>query len=571
MEGIKNKPLAFCLNEPNPMIDIISKYLKEGANPTFRYQPDPLLHKDLAKIIIQQFESSAILRDTLPHLETLIVDHDYRLVAEYLAARKNHHSVALSLFGQMFSEKERSNPNKYRFEIAHSRFLDINSLHQKSNVIFTCNMDEIFSKNQERIIVWLQDDQYKDQLMTLIDVVGTKLGAFLEQQYDMPGLNAIVRQGIVRYWHLPNNIAVVSKRESSYKKGRFEKEQTNYKILLQKFGQQPLTLRDPENPKNKIVLQIAYPFAIIYDGYSDKRYALSLHIDATSLEEILLTEKDNAHRSSYLTHYRLLLDILYENGILWGDMSPRNILVDQREGVTTYTLLDFEKTHFLNQSASYNQRVEHCRGQICIEEMGVLCQYDEMLACFRGYFNPTEWDLTSNSLLPFVPRPDIFDILRGRGIEQINLGDYNTIDHSILAVRIPYNDPFTKSLVFPGHIGFKVEHYLSCAGYANAGDYDRKTTEILIAAKIHGCFEKVVRLLLFLANSVEIAYIKREFLDILSGGFSGNLAPPKQEIGNLINALDVFYQTRESGEAYRDLCARWLSDLQIGLGENGFF
>ena len=185
----------------------------------------------------------------------------------------------------MFSEKERSNPNKYRFEIAYSRFLDINLLPQKANVIFTCNMGDIFSKNPERLIVWLQDDRYKDPLMTLIDAVGTKLGAFIEQQYDMPGLNAIVRQGIVRYWHLPNNIAVVSKRESSYKKGRFEKEQTNYKILLQKFGQQPLTLRDPENPKNKIILQMAYPFAVIYDGYSDKRYALSLRIDARSLKK----------------------------------------------------------------------------------------------------------------------------------------------------------------------------------------------------------------------------------------------------------------------------------------------
>jgi len=175
------------------MIDIISKYLKEGINPTFRYQPDPSLPKDLAKIIIQQFESRVSVRDTLPHLETLIVDHDYRLVAEYLAARKKHHSVALSLFGQMFSEKERSNPNKYRFEIAYSRFLDINLLPQKANVIFTCNMGDIFSKNPERLIVWLQDDRYKDPLMTLIDAVGTKLGAFIEQQYDMPGLNAIVR------------------------------------------------------------------------------------------------------------------------------------------------------------------------------------------------------------------------------------------------------------------------------------------------------------------------------------------------------------------------------------------
>lgn len=571
MEGISNKPLMFCLNELNPMIDNISKYLKEGINPTFRYQPDPFLHKDLAKIIIQQFESKASLRDTLPQLKTLIVNHDFRLVAEYLAARKNNHSMALSLFGQMFSEKENPNPNKYRFEIAYSRFLDTNSFSQKADVIFTRNMGDIFSKNQERLIVWLQDDQYKDQLITLIDAVGTKLGAFIEQQYDVPGLNAIVRQGIVRSWYLPNNIAVVSKRESSYKKGRFEKEQTNYKILLQKFGQHSITLPDPENPNNRIVLQIAYPFAVIYDGYSDKRYALSLRINAKSLEEILLTENDNTRRSSILAHYRLLLDILYDNGILWGDMSPRNILVDWREGITTYTLLDFEKTLFLGQSASYNQRIEHCRGQICIEEMGVLCPYDEMLACFRGYFNPTEWDLTSKSLLPFVPRPDIFDILRGRGIEQINLGAYNTIDHSILAVRIPYNDPFTKSLVFPGHIGFKVEHYLSCAGYANAGDYDRKTTEILIAAMIHGCFEDVVRLFLFLANRVEIAYIKREFFDILGGGFSGNLAPPKQEIDDLIDALDVFYQTRESGEVYRVLCARWLSDLQKGLGEHGFF
>lgn len=544
------------------MIDIISKYLREGANSAFRYQQNPVLLRDLSMVIIQHFESEADLSAFIPHLKTLIVDHDYRLVAEYLATRKNRSSAAAFVFQQILSEKFYS-INKYRYQIAYSRFLDTNVFPEKANVVFTHKIGDAFLPNQGQLVIWLQDEEYKEPLTALIDAVGTMLGTFIEQQYDIPGLNAVVRQGLVRSWCLPNDTAVVSKRENLYKKGRFEKEQTNFKVLLERFGKGPMALTDPENPKNKIVIQIAYPFAIIHDGYSGKRYALSPYKKGISLEEIFLTEKDNTRRNYFLAHYRLLLDMLYDYGVLWGDMSPRNILVDQQKGVTVYTLMDFEKTLFLDQSVSRIHRIEHCRGQICIEEMGVLCLYEETLACFNGYFDPSEWDLNSASPLPFLPRPDIADILRGRGIVNVNLGAYNTIDRSILAVRVPYNDPCTKSLIFPGHIGFKVEHYLSCAGYSNAGDYDRKTTEILIAAKRQECFDNVVRLLLYLTNAIEIAFLKTEFMDILRGGFSGNIVPPHNEIANLINALDAFYQMREFKDAYRDLSAKWLSSLQL--------
>ena len=75
------------------MIDIISKYLKEGINQHSAIN-QILPAQGFSKIIIQQFESRVSV-EIPSHLETLIVDHDYRLVAEYLAARKTPFSSPL--------------------------------------------------------------------------------------------------------------------------------------------------------------------------------------------------------------------------------------------------------------------------------------------------------------------------------------------------------------------------------------------------------------------------------------------------------------------------------------------
>lgn len=518
------------------MIETIASLLKDGKNPALRYQERARLLEDLARIIVQSFKSQADFCEHLPLLSILITSYDYRLVAEYLAALRNRDQRVFTLFQQFLVA--RAPAGQLRYQLAFAHFVRGSTYPLDVRVCFVQEPDRLFAPIGEQLVIYLRDEQYRTSLVALIEAVGAGFSQFIEQQADVPGLSAVVRQGLVRVWHLPDGTAVVSKRENPRKKGRFRTEQANYDLLLRKFGWDGVILSDKATPGRKICLKIAPAFAAIADGYSGAHYALSAYVEGESFEDILLAERDYATRMQLLMDYRLLIDRLYDLGILWGDMSPRNILLQKSGDVETYTLLDFEKTRVLNKPISHAHRIEHCRGQICVEELGVLCSLEEVLTCFDGYFSPSTWDLESDIPLPFSPRPDIASVLHGRGIRAVTLGAYNRLDWDFISVRTPYIDPITGERRFPGRLGFKVEHYLSCAGDVDAGDYDRKTTEVLIAARQHGCFNEMVALLASLTNKLESAFLMAEFTGIMEGGFSGQVVPPQEEIDQLVHMLD---------------------------------
>lgn len=537
------------------MIKSLTTLLKNGANPALRYLRNSNLPEDLAHMVTQYFKDQAELFEHLPKITTLIKDYDYRLVAEYLAARQNRDEAILSVFYQILAADNPHQVGKQRYQLAYTHFVDTVGFPEEAKVSFTPRLDDVFSPRGNQLIIYQEDHQFEPPLLMLIKDVGAMFSKYIEQQYDVPGLNAVVRQGLVRTWHLPDGTPVISKRKNPLKKGRFRREQYNLNMLGERWGRLPIIVNNPKSTNNPVNVHIARPFAIIYDGYSDQHYALSEYVEGIPLEDILFIKRDSNARNRFLEHYRLVLDTLYEHGILWGDMSPRNILIKEQEQTISYTLVDFEKTQILNAPISIEQRIQHCRGQICVEELGVICPLDEVLECFKGYFDPSVWDLESRVILPFRPRPEIVDILRGRGhdVNNLTLGTYNSIDKAILGVRMPDFDPQTKERRFPGHLGFKVEHYLSCAENSEAGDYDRKTTEVLITAKQQKCFDEVVAQLAGLTDAVEQGYLRTEFADLLQGGFSGNVIPPRQEINNLTKILDMLYETRDNVSAFQSL------------------
>lgn len=523
------------------MLNNIAALLKEGANPALRYHTTTTLAEDLAQAIVKCFEDDADLRSHLPLLRSLITDYDYRLVAEYLCARQLHDTSALSIISQIAASNDREQAGRLYYQLAHNRFARRVPLPTPPALSVTHQLEDIFRPATQQLVLYLHSNQHTASLLELLATTGAELGSFIEQQYDVPGLNSVVRQGIIRKWSLPDGTAVISKRENPHKEGRFQREQFNYRTLLRQFGEKPVQIIDSERPQTELSMRIALPFAVVCDGYTCSRYALFSHAEGRSLEDILLIEDDSVAREGYLKHYRLLLDHLYEGGILWGDMSPRNILVQQTEDSYVYTLLDFEKTTIITAPVSLAQRIEHCRGQICVEELGVLCSLNEVMNTFKDYFMPHLWDLEADISLPFAPRPDVAAVLQGRGVKQVTLGAYNKLDREFMSVRLPDQDPMTQSRRYPGHIGFKVEHYLSCADNTHASDYERKTTEILIAAKQHGCFDQVVRLLTQFTSSVEGAFLQAEFLNMLRGGFSGNVPYPIQEVQNLTSVINRIY------------------------------
>jgi hypothetical protein len=537
-------------------IETIATLLKLGANPAFRYQTSSSIRRKLAQEITGYFETESQLSDHFDLIRSLILKFDYRLVAEYVIAWERRDTTSLSHFQEMVNSEDDIYVKRLRYQLSLIRFGKDLAASRRATVSFADQLDDVFSLSGPQLVVYLCDEQYRAPLINLVDEVGDSFGRYIEQQYDLPGANAVVRQGVVRMWHLPDGKPVVSKRENPRKRERFRREQVIYDALLRRIGKQPVILPNSANPCDSITAEVAWPFAVICDGYSGRHYALFPHIEGVSLEDTLLSEQDTGARARLLEHYRSLTDALFDHGVLWGDMSPRNVLMARTDRKITLTLLDFEKSEVLDAPISLDRRIVHCRGQICVEELGVLCLPHEVEQCFKGYFDPSSWDLESQVALPFPPRPEIADILKGRGIVGVTLGEYNRIDNAIINVRKPDNNPVTKERRYPGHLGFKVEQYLSCAGRPDAGDYDRKTTEVLITAQEQGCFDGIVQLLSELTDALEIAFLRAEFLGMLHGRFSSNIVAPQDEIDKLTSALDLFYDAREHRSMYPRLVAQ---------------
>lgn len=207
------------------------------------------------------------------------------------------------------------------------------------------------------------------------------------------------------------------------------------------------------------------------------------------------------------------------------------------------------------------QRVEFCRGQVAVEELGVLCSRAELEEVLSGYFAPAEWDVRSTAPLSFAPRPEVAASLRARAVQTPTQGQYHSIDLEILDVRSPDSDPATGGRRLVGLVGFRVEHYLSCAGVETASDYDARTTEVLIAARRAGCFDLVWNLLDKAAGRLEREFVVSEFLKVVrrTGSWSTTTVP-SAPVCDLMHAIDQLYACGDDAAALRARVAHLRSE-----------
>ncbi|HUS69663.1 MAG TPA: hypothetical protein VM075_02660 [Anaerolineae bacterium] len=544
----------------------LATLLEGGANPSLRYDRNEALLVYLAQRIEEVIAEDLFRARAVDVVHTLITDLDYRLVADYLRARRAGDAAVVGAFERLVASDDITERNKLLYELARARFSRFAASGVDGDIVSVPHPEEVFSRSERGLIIYLRDRALQSPLVALLDDIGARLGYFIEQQYDLPGFNALVRQGVVKKWCLPDGTTIVSKRDNPHKPGRFRTEQLNYEAVLSRMAghSQDRLLLGRAAAGGGVWLAVVRPFAVIRDGYSDRCYALSVGIDGTTLEALLLNERDPAMRRAHLAHYRWLLDALYDRGILWGDMSPRNTLVQRAGQDFIYHILDFEKTRVLDGWATTAERIAHCRGQVCVEELGVVCTPTEVEECMGDYFAPAAWDLESEAPLPFAPRPEVADVLRGRGLHDVTLGTYNRTDLEIMSVRTPDIDPLSGRRRFPAHMNRKLEHYLSCADYDDATEYDRKTTEILIAAKHHDCFDSILNVLTRATNRVENAFIKAEFEAILDGSSTCYVIPPRHAVGALVHTVDVLYQSRERAEDLQSVCSHLGSERSTG-------
>ncbi len=527
------------------VLEVLDKALFEGVCPTFRYNSGANLRRAVARLILREINKTKDPAAFLQICCSLIKNHDYRLTADFLYHEKKADHRIAELYGKLMMANNEQAGNHLKYDIRIADFQSENSKKVLISLLPVKDFSKITTTVNNGTVAYLSDEHFRELFLRLFEDVGGQIGEFIERQFDLPALNALVNQGVVKTWHFPDGTKVVSKRTNPKKRGKLFDELRNYAKITQQIRSNSQLLSQ-DDLKTEFKIKITPPFAVIADAKTGFYYALSKAISGTTLEDILLKEQGQKVRERYIGHYRQILDTLFNHGILWGDMTPRNIIVEHVHGQLIYNLLDFEKTSVTTHSLELKDRKMQCRGQLFAEEFCLLCSPAEVQKYFGDYFNPAEWDLNSDRKPDFYPRPEVSDIMRGRNLRNVTLGEYNRLDLDMLNARIPNGN---NKNPFPGYINFKVEHYLSCANFSDASDYERKTTEILIFAKKQNYYDSVVELLTETTDAAEAAIVLSEFSNLLARQ-PDNYVPPPAEIEFLVKTIDKLYQLRNDEPSF---------------------
>lgn len=489
---------------------------------------------------------------TVARLRT--VSGDYRLVADYLWSTETGNQVAIEFCEQIALEPDERRRGRLRYQLGKHRFGRL----AQGPISVRTSVAEVLDAEDDGISAYVVDPDQGDVFRTLFADLGPGLSAFIENQHEVPGPNARIRQGTVKSWFLPDGSQVSSKRENPLKPDRFRHELEAYEEVARRLEAHgtPGPVWMPDQP-SRVLRQVPL-MAVVRDGAAKRNYAIYRWITGTSLECVLLNRNSGTERARVFQDHRALIDLLFDCGILWGDLSPRNILLSRRDddhNDEVLYILDFEKTTFVEPPVDPEYRITHCRGQLAVEELGVWGTPDEVSKCLRGYFDPKGWDLHATTPVTFPPRPEVVAILAGKGITELQLGLYNQTDLEIYTIRSPYTDPSTGRRRYPGQVAFRVEHYLSCAGEHRATHYDRATTEVLMAARRANHFEAAFGVLERGVDAVERAFVLAEVRGLLNGDHrDGTITPPWAEIHQLTALLDELYAARDESDRLRAVC-----------------
>ncbi|PKL36386.1 hypothetical protein CVV38_00550 [Candidatus Peregrinibacteria bacterium HGW-Peregrinibacteria-1] len=332
-----------------------------------------------------------------------------------------------------------------------------------------------------------------NNIIDLFRQIPGNFSEFFNLQKDLPGLNHIVRHGLIKEVTIHDKKFII-KKENPSKPGRFEKEQQNIEKVADKISLTP-PIKDAAG--HTIKLQSLNYLGSIIDHTHNFQYSITQHQPGPTLEELLLKESHPQSRQTLLQHVRLIFDTLSELGIYWGDMAPRNIIVDESTDLTTYYLFDFEKTDIYDAPLTTEQKINLCRGPMCVEEFGAICELTELTSTFSPYFNPDSWDTESKKAISVSsPKRELMTIFKHHNINHITEGSYNLLEQEIINVRLPLTHPDTKEKYFPLNINFKIDHYFG-------PEYDRQVTELFLYARKHNFFPDTINILNTLLQEYE--------------------------------------------------------------------
>jgi len=451
------------------------------------------------KILVNIIGKIIALNGSLEIILEVLKNEDFRLLGNYYNILANKDFILIKLLSDM------CNKNISRALFYKRMFIENNKeiIDSKINFKVVDEFEKIFDdSSKEDVLVYTTDAKYQQIFSQLFIDLNGNVGAFIDKQFDLSGVNSLVRRGLVKKIIFDNNNILIAKRNNPDKPGRFIKEHINIARIVKKMD-----LKDENSflqlSNSNSLMKVVRPRIVFSDINSKAFYALSNFVEGDTLEEIFLKEENSAVRLKYFTDVRAILEKLYSYGVIWWDMAPRNIIVKEIEGQREYYLLDFEKTEILDYVPTIKERIEHCRGSMCIEEFGAVCFRNEVEKCFSGYFNSDNWDLESNECISLnLHKKDYIEILKRRGIESPTISDYNKLEIEIMTIRFPY---YTNSneLVHPLYTGFKIDHYL---GF----ECDLMLTLILIESKKQKCYHEIIIQIMHAIETYENKIIELE-------------------------------------------------------------
>lgn len=488
-------------------------------------------------------------------IEAILQSGDYRLIADYLhAIQSNNHFLKNLIIESLKSPEKLKELNDYRFFQKHNK----DTLPMRKT-IFVDELESVFDDSLDGdLVLHLRNKQMESAVKEIVERTNGNLGEYIESHYDLPGINSLVRIGLVKSIQLSDNTSVVTKRDNPDKKGRFFTEQKNIEKIVKALGvdneNNCVDLGINENGK-EITLRVIRPFAVVSDKTNNSFYSLTPLQEGETLEELFING-DVQTKKEKLGDMKKILELLYSKGILWGDMAPRNIIVKEEGGKTNYYILDFEKTKVLDIEANMEQKKEHCRGPMCVEEFGATCSMEEVVECFSPYFKPSEWDITTEDSVSFQKhKRELVAIFEARGKESYTLGEYNQLELEVMKARFPLLDKDTDKIHYPLPVCFKVDHYLG-------PDYDRKTTELFMFAEKNNCMADAIDILNEALEYLDNRFIMRDFTSIANGGRVSN-QKDCFELNVLSEIIDNFYNNIGNPDNFREIFVRNKSILDL--------
>lgn len=510
--------------------NILERILFKPSN-SLSYYDNPIFRKQIAYSIASEIQilSKDKKDKAIETIYRLYNREDFMWIGEYLRCLKSDEKYLQDYL-------TRIPPDIFSASIHNAKQAPYcNKTTEKTPIFLVNKLEDIF-KNEKQMLGYVPDNFSRDLFKELQSYTGGSLVDYIEQSFDLPGMYSLVRRGLVKKIPFKNGF-IIAKQNNPEKEGRFLNEQKNIiklKKILGLENQDKAFLLKSEKDRN-IYLKLLSPFAVISLPKSVKFYSLTLLQPGKTFEEVLIYTTDIKERERYLKEARLILHHLYQKGIIWGDMAPRNILVEETGNSVFYTILDFEKTTILERPINDQEKEEHSRGPMCIEEFGAICSEQEVLKTFLPYFDPSNWEITSHAKLPFKkPKREVISILESRGIKDINLGEYNKLEKEIMEIRFP--QVIGEKTKYPLSISFRIDHYLG-------NIHDLKTTEIFISAKSYKLLIPVIERLEELIQIVENKFLLIDFYR-LTQAYDIKNHKDLIELRMLSNAINLLYDAR---------------------------